>query len=400
MLQPRHDAVLIFSTFIQFDAGTFQSWVPQAVLRQRMQRQATTMPYSVPEWGIHWHQIWQTQPDDRWAREHLFAYLQEACYRAALNIRQRFNQSLPYTQADYFQLAIAETDKVLRGFMPSRNPNLEHYAVFKFGNLIKDGLVKTGLPEASIRSDWSLLQRSSAKRLKDALTTMGFSEGKQMAYLLAWDCFKQRSVPTSPKGDRQSSEPSAEEWHAIAQLYNREQRTQLAPPQVDCDAATLKQWLQDCIQALRSYLSPAMTSLDLPTIADVSFKEQVPSDALTPLESLSQAETAAESHSWQQQIDRLLTAAIAQADPETQDLLQMIYREALTQTEIAQRWQLSQATVSRRIKKLNQVKQAWLLEVGQWAATTLNNSLNPAVLTSMSQAFEEWLTHYYSQSEP
>jgi transcriptional regulator with XRE-family HTH domain len=76
----------------------------------------------------------------------------------------------------------------------------------------------------------------------------------------------------------------------------------------------------------------------------------------------------------------------------------MYYGEGLTQTEIAQKLQISQATVSRRLTKINKVKTQWLCNLGEWSKQTLNISITPDVLNNMSALLDEWLEHHYTQT--
>ncbi|NJN49436.1 MAG: MarR family transcriptional regulator [Alkalinema sp. RL_2_19] len=72
--------------------------------------------------------------------------------------------------------------------------------------------------------------------------------------------------------------------------------------------------------------------------------------------------------------------------------LTVIYREGLSQQELAKRLTLSQPTVSRRLKKA----EAALLEpIVAWIQSEMNEFPSPDVLTSISMTLRDWLPTYY-----
>jgi RNA polymerase sigma factor (sigma-70 family) len=341
-------------------------------------------------WSIYWHGFWKT---DRRARQHLYAYLQEAGYFAALKQHKQYEQSL-YSIAEYFQIAIAGVDKVLQGFQPDRNCNMQPFALMKFTNLIKDGLVREGLPEVQFRSDWSLLRQVSETRIRNALQAEARPLEQLQGILLAWDCYKQLYVPKQARANHQLAEP--ENWEAIAQQYNRQRITHPAAQPATHSAQSLKQQLQTLARSLRNYATLPTTALAWTDSEDLAVEEQIADLSETPLEQLIQLQ---ESEIWQARqkwFEQFLQTAIAQVDDQTQELLKMRYIEGLTQKEIGERLHLSQPTASRRIKQLQQVKRQWLLQMVEEAGQDLHISINTAVIDTMSQALEEWLTLFYS----
>ena len=194
---------------------------------------------------------------------------------------------------------------------------------------------------------------------------------------------------------RQIQRPEQVTWETITELYNSK-RHQLKPPGPECSAETLEKWLLFCARQGRSYLYPTITSLNAPKLGQESGEWQ---DDLsdTANESLlaaliSQEET--ETRQIQQtQINNILTTALAQIDPQAQMLMQLYYRQQLTQQQIARQLEVQQYTVSRRLAK---ARESLLLALTQWSQETLHISPSSNVVKHISTVLEEWLQTYYS----
>lgn len=392
--QNRQDIVDIFSTFIKFEATQFNRWVKDGALDRNMRDSLIVAPHECEsqQWVIHWYKEWQKQPRSL-ARSHLYAYLQESCYNAALKIKVRFTVS-EYGLPEYFQLAVLCADKVLQGFNPERNSNLGGYAYVKFQNLIKDGLVKEGLPDACIRSDWSLLQNSSEKRLKESLQQAGIDASRIEKYILVWSCFKTIYIPQKQKGNRQITAPDTATWDAIVELYH-----QTYQPQTPCNPDTANKWICNCIKAIRNYMAPKVSSLNTPISEEGhTLEDNLESDTATPFDQILNTELIQTQRALMTQVNDILSKGILNLDTELQNILAMYYGEGLTQTEIAKKLQMSQASISRRLTKINKFKTQSLCSLAQWSEQTLNISITSDVLNNMSVFLDEWLEHHYTQT--
>jgi RNA polymerase sigma factor (sigma-70 family) len=393
-LSKRQDIVEIFSTFVKFEATQYSQWVTDGSLDRNMRRTVSQAPLrqESQQWAIHWYKEWQSQQKSL-ARSHLYAYLQEPCYKAALKINERFTVS-KYSIPEYFQLAVMCTDKVLQGFNPDRSSNFEVYALIKFQNLIKDGLVKEGLPDACIRGDWSLLQNCSEKLLRKSLQQAGTDLNSIENYILVWQCFKTIYIPSQPKGNNHLNAPDAANWQAIAELYH-----QTYQPQTTCNPDTANKWMCNCIKAVRDYMAPAVSSLNTPISEEGNtLEENLQSQAPTPFEQILDNEQTELRRRLTSQINDILTQGITNLDAELQNILAMYYGEGLTQTEIAKKLEMSQASISRRLAKINKFKTQSLCSIAEWSQKTLNNSITPDVLENVSALIDEWLEHHYTQT--
>lgn len=388
-MRPRASLIDIFSTFLQFDADRLKGWICDRTLQRNMERTLKTLTSTAASesfWVLYWHKLWQQQPQTL-AYRHLVAYLQEAGYWASQKIFTNFANP-QYALSDYFQISMAQVEKVLKGFKPQQGVSLQRYASAVFYSAIKETLRQR--QEVDICTPWALLRKLSQKRLEESLRLAGLSEVAIAASVLAWNCFKTLYAPTQATGTRQLDSPDAETWQAIAILYNQE-RQNLPPASPD----TLEQWLLTCVKYARSYLYPTCHSLNaLKPEQDQEWLDELQAnehDSL--LNELIVAEETQTQFSQQTQINQVLTQALQNLDASAQLLLKLYYAGGLTQHQLAQQLEIKQYTVSRRLTK---IRSELLLVLSRWSQDTLHISLSSDVLKTMSVVLEEWLNAYYS----
>ena len=416
---PRQNIVEIFSTFIQFDYDRFGGWATDVRLRRSMKQCLDKVEEENSSiWALYWHQIWQKQPQGL-AKEHLTAYLQEVCFWSAVKTIQGFSSN-QYAVPDCFQMAIARSDKILKGFDRDRGFNLKSYASITFGNLIRELLRQK--KEIDICSDWSLLRKLSQKRMGEALANAGLDPKTSERYILAWNCLRTIYVPERASSTRKLPKPKPETWLAIAELYNRERLTQL-DSQDAATAESLEKWMLDCVKAARSYLFPNLTSIDKPkpgyeTGAIVDSLVGEVDDSL--LSDLIDKEEADKRSQQQTDINQFLSDCIKSLKPEEQKLLELYYSFGLSQAEIAKQLDTQQYSISR---KLSRARKTLLKALAQWSEqyparvrykradqttrtceglrlrslgqSTMHISLTSDILDNISALLEEWLADYY-----
>ena len=408
-MRPRHSLLELFSAFLEFDCDRFQGWATDPRLRRSMERAlARTAESSAAQdriahadrsegyWALYWHKVWQSSTDAipmaAIARGHLTAYIQEACYWVAQKTANSFS-NLHYGSADLFQMAIAQVDKVLKGFDAQQGFHLKSYASVTLNNLIRESLRQR--QAVDICTDWALLRKLSQKRLVEALQTVGLSSETIANYILAWTCFKTLYLPQQATGSRQLAKPEPATWEAIVQLYRQDshshQDRQISTEQIES-------WLATCAKAARAYLYPNLISINTPKPGRESgeFLDDLAETAQTEslLSELIMAEEIQERQDQRQQLSSLLVNAIQQLDPESQQLIQLYYQEGLTQQQMADRMQMKQYTVSRR---LTRVRESLLTILANWSQTTLHITPSSDLLTHTSTALEEWLQSHYAQ---
>jgi RNA polymerase sigma factor (sigma-70 family) len=389
-MQPRQNITDIFSTFVLFNADSFNSWGTDPKLRRSIKSclEKSSQPESDNFWAIYWHQVWQTQSSPV-AAAHLSAYLQEVCYWVSRKIALNFpSQS---SVADCFQIAISRISKILKRFDPQYSSNLKAYAELAFEGFIKDFLRLR--QETDICTDWGLLHKISRKRLIDALKNAGFNSQIIESYVLAWECFRELYTGNSTTV-RKLIKPDALMWKAITNLYNIQHLNQssLATPEI------LEKWLSSSAKAVRAFLYPNLVSVDAPRNEqdDGSLLDIIPTDIEKSLlnEIIAQEESAI-FQTQTKQLQIVIKQAINALDAQSQKLLQTYYSEKLTQQQIAQQLEIKQYQVSRR---LSSIKRQLLQSLAQWSNETLHISPTPNVLDAMSTSLEEWLKINYQST--
>lgn len=401
-MHSRQEIIEMFSTFLQFEADHFSRWVTDLRLRRSMRRQledyskrgATLIAESgslEQFWTRYWHHCWQTQ-ENALAEGHLTAYLQEPCYWVAQRIARMFTNT-QLGVSDYCQMAMAEVRTVLRGFKPDRGASLKTFASIAFPRLLKDQLRQR--QEANLCSSLGLLRRVSKKLLLEALRQVGLSPSTIAQYQLAWTCFNVLYVHPQT-GKNQLPPDDRALWLTITNLYNVERRKQLASSEADCSPETMERWLNQCATWVRAYLYPPVASLNVPK-AGLESSGEWQDDLVNPLQEslLIELITQEEQQTRQDQhfqLHSVIVTALEQLNAQSQELLRLYYQEGLSQQEMMQQLQMSQATVSRRLTK---AREALLLALIEWSQQTLNSSPTPSLIKDMSTALEEWLEVHY-----
>lgn len=382
-MRSRTTLLALFSTFICFADDRFERWLSDPRLVRSMRQQTAGVEASANEalWALYWYQQWPQHPQ---ATAHLCAYLQEPCYWAAERVARRF-VSTHYALSDGFQVAITHLDRILDRYSPAYGSSLKTYARTAFDNCIRDQLRQQ--QTVNICSDWGLLRKLSRKQLREALLAAGLTQVEP--FVLTWKCFNAVCIPDPSRPVRSLSTPTDTQLTQIADRYNQ-LRTQLSPVPASADVKQISIVLKQIVEAVRAYLTPAITSLQQ--------KEETGEPLLdlkgpTPLSLLIAKENYVEQQRRQQQIGQVLLDAIAQLDPPSQKLLKLYYQRDLTQKDIAQQLKIKQYQVSR---KLSRVRQILLLSIAKWSQETLHISPDPTVLATVSDTIHEWLTQHYA----
>lgn len=390
-MRPRQDTLETFSTFLQFEGDRATHWAIDARLRRSMQQCLQRTPQSSANfWALYWFKLWhESETPQAVPFGHLSAYLQETCYWTAQKTLLNF-AAVQYTLPDCFQVAIAKVEKVLQNFNPQQGFNLQNYASAIFSSAIRDTLRQR--QEVDISTNWALLRKVSQKRLTEALQNSGLSEETIAAYILAWNCFKSLYVPTQATGTRKLPRPDDETWSAIAALYNVDRRQISAP---EAEPAVLEKWLIACANAARNYLNPTLVSINTPKPGQETGEllDDVPeSPKESLLAELIAEEEVQERKDQQSEVNQVLKGAIADLDPELQAILQLYYAENCTQQQMAERLNIKQYTISRRLAK---ARELLVKKLAVWSQETLHISLTPALLQSMSTVLDDWLAQHY-----
>jgi RNA polymerase sigma factor (sigma-70 family) len=386
-MHPRQSIIEIFSTFVQFDADRFSRWATESRLRRSIQNCLNRTPQETSEhfWILYWYKFWLVPETTLLAKQHLAAYLQESCYWASQKTANSF-ASTQYKLSDCFQIAIAQVDKALKGFNPDRGFILKNYASALFSSAIRENLRQNR--EIDICTDWGLLRKITKKFLVESLQNAGLLLKDINTYVLAWNCFKSIYIPTQKGTSRQIPQPDNEIWEAIAKAYNSQSSQQV-------NSQTLEKWLLAAAKAARRYRYFTVDSLNIPKGENDSWEwlDNIPGTQQESLINEILAQEEEQTRNFQQtEINKVLVAAIAQLEPQAQEILQLYYAQELTQDKIAKQLQIQQYTVSRRLKK---AQETLLRSLANWSKDSLHISVTSDLLHSINTLMEEWLKNYY-----
>ncbi|MBD2388134.1 sigma-70 family RNA polymerase sigma factor [Cylindrospermum sp. FACHB-282] len=403
-MRPRQEIVATFSTFAKLENDKFSKWLTDVRLRRRMENCLQNSPDTehwaedgVAEyfWSLYWYKLWRLNSQlSNLAKQHLSAYLQETCYWAAGKILARFTIN-QYGLADYFQMGIAEVEKILEGYNPEKNSSLKTYASMAFPSRLKD-ILRQG-KEADVCTNWGLLRKVSKKLVLEALDNAGLSPTQILQYRLAWTCFRVLYLQSQPDGEQKQPEPNGQLWAAVANLYNSERHSQLNPPGSECSPEVIEERLTKTAIYLRTYLYPSVASINIYNQEEDTSQEFEIKDPLSEslIGQIIAQEEAEERKNKLSQINEVLESAFRQLETQSQTIFELYYQGGMTQQQIIQELKISQPTVSRRLLKGRDLLLAALLN---WSRQTENISVNANQIKDMSAALEEWLKINYAQS--
>ncbi len=394
-MRPRSTITEMFSTFVHFDNDSDAKWMTDSKLRRSIENcleKSPESPASDNFWSLYWYKILRDNAGIL-AFMHLSAYLQEPCYWSAKNILKIYNNP-QYQLADYFQMGIASVQKIFNGFKPEKNDNLKAYAAMAFPSLLKEILRQRR--DADICTNWSLLRKVTKKRFVEALIHAGLVPEEIARYKLVWKCFRKLYVQKHTGGTQRLPEPDRQMWSEIAHLYNRSRQSELLSPGAELNGETAERWLNNTAVWLRSYLYPAIDSLDVPKPGGDSGGNcdlpELRSESL--MTQMIAEENIRERQHQKAQVHDILLTALEKLSPEQQEILRFYYVHNMTQSEIAQKVDKKQVWVSRQLTK---AREFLLLELTKWVQESEKNQSGVNISSNLNQlkdgsvALEEWL---------
>ncbi|MEM1369226.1 MAG: sigma-70 family RNA polymerase sigma factor [Cyanobacteria bacterium P01_H01_bin.15] len=392
-MQPRQSLIEQFSSFVQFEGDHFHTWLKDSRLRRHVLALVAALDKASDSQLVatHYYAQWD-DAKNRQAFNHLAAYLQEACHWSAYKVTQHADGQL--NTAEAFQTAIANLERVLRGYNPKYGSVLSSCARSAFSNAIKDHLRQRR--KIDICSDWGLLRKVSKKRLLEALAQSGQSSTSQQPYVLAWQCFTELYTPTPGESAGRLAVPTSEGWAPIVAWYNQQVTKQkLVLP--TATEKTLLEQLKVCAQSIRRYLNPQAISLNQPKQDSGELQDDLAASGDSLMTEMIQAETVQARQTQQRALKEVLIASLGNLKPELQQILQLYYQEGLTQSQITKQLGQKQYTISRRLTK---ARERLFVDLGQWCDRTLHISLesNVTIHREMNSALEAWLEQHWRNS--
>jgi RNA polymerase sigma factor (sigma-70 family) len=398
-MQQRHSLIDQFSTFIHWEEDQFHHWQSIPRLQRNMQQYLDQDPSltSTQYWGIFWHKRWvghiaSGQTSNPY-RDHLYAYLQEPCYRAATDLRRNYQQRFELEISDYFGMGSSKFDKILAEFNPISNPNLAAHGFTRLKWRIIDELRKTD--QSAGHTPWSLLLEYSETPLKEALALAGVVAPLLDEYLMAWDCYCaiHKLAKIKHKGKIQS--PSEEQWEKITAGFVEVSLRFVEPWQI-------RKYVTHCAEALYQYLSPKPISLNQTVNEEGESELQdiviVEPTALERLEEKSEQDAVQiqlqKIYVWLEQELTTLDVKKHRLNPQIKTILELYYGRNLAQIPISQELNISQSAISRNLSKIQEILGDRFIV---WCPEHLGRSVEADKLR-LSSAIEQWLQHYYQRN--
>lgn len=375
-MKKRRDLVELFSTFLQIDDhydALGPCWEKSPRLASNMTKKIESEAIANEEF---WAQYWlkATLKDSQTkssAREHLSAYLEEACYWTALKIHQQL-AAYQLRRVDCFLMlreVAANPVKLFKNY-DYKSSSVKTYSQFPLKSAVLDQVRKGRELD---KYTWpALLRAVTKKRLKESLHKANIKEPEMSRCLLAWQCFRDKYVPIKAIGSKQLQPPDLNQMEAIANHYNQQYN-----PQESLSAQTIQKLLELCVQVIQDSSKTSFVSLE---------------DCLSePIyEDLIEEQDAVESE--YHQLDLVLSQAFAALPQEAQTLLNLWYGLGMTQSDLALVLGIAQQyQVSRTVGKH---KQFLLKALAEWSQKTWQITLNSQQLGEMAKQLDGWLEEH------
>ncbi|MEG4595373.1 sigma-70 family RNA polymerase sigma factor [Microcoleus sp. F8_C2] len=378
-MKRRRDIVELFSTFLQLDDhydALGPGWEKSHRLASNITKKIEIEAIANEDF---WAQYWlkATVKDSQRtssAREHLSAYLEEACYWTALKIYQQL-AAYQLRRVDCFLMlreVAANPVKLFKNY-DYKSSSIKTYAHFPLKSAVLDQVRKGRELD---KYTWpALLRAVTKKRLKESLYKANIKEPELSRYLLAWQCFRDKYIPTKAVGSKQLQPPDMKQMEAISVHYNQQRH----PKQPTASAQEIQKWLELCVQVIQDCAKTSFVSI-----------EDCTSEPAFISEDLIEEQDAVESE--YHQVNQVLLKAFAALPEEAQTLLKLWYGLGMTQSDLALALGIAQQyQVSRTVGKH---KQLLLKPLAEWSKQTLEITLNSQQLGEMGKQLDGWLEEH------
>lgn len=386
----------LFSTFIQFSGDRFGGWLTDFRLRRNIEKilqQEESRSINEKFLALHFYRQWLHCPNSL-ARNHLLAYLQEPCYLTALNVFRKFPH-LPYTLSDYFQICIANYEEILRYYKPAQGTSLVGFARVGFRTILNNSLRQKAA--ADICTDWALLRKTSKKRLIASLKEAGLDSLTIQQYCLLFSCFQRIYTSNDKKTSQKLTSPPPDVWEKIIAAYQQQLKNypQLSENTTQLEPEKCAKILKHCALLIRQYLYPKTVSLNAAINQEESGEllETIASEKSSPLQQIIDAEETAIRGRIYIDIQQILTESLRKLPSELSRILELYYRDNLTQKHIEQQTGIKQYNVSRKLAKAREIL---LKNLMAWVKDNLSIDTNIDDIKYLDTILEGWLIKHYN----
>jgi len=317
------------------------------------------------------------------SRDHLYAYLQESCYRVAAKLWSTYQYRRDQLLIDFFNQGVLCFQKLLASFNPILNPNLEAYASSFLKWRILDELRRQD--QSYGHTPWSVLLHSSEVRVRKALMAMGIHDKPLTCYLQAWECYVELYKPIKVKRGGKIQAPPPDFWVQITATYNA-----VMPDAQEVDA--IQHWVKTCGQAVFRYLAPTVISINHPLstegqqeLIDVIAAPDISISADSPHD---YGAIHTQILTWLRSEWQVLDLKKYRLNAHTKTIVQLYYGQGQEQQEISQQLGINQSTVSRTLNKVKTIVVDRFLE---WSQDNLHIPLQANDVESINEAVSQWL---------
>jgi RNA polymerase sigma factor (sigma-70 family) len=338
---------------------------------------------------------WEPETRVQKAWEHLTAYCEESCYRAAVQV-WKDDTSKSWEEYIFLSRCFMYEATKFRQILAKYNSNDSSINTYVTGVLIKN--IKDSAAVAKF-SKWRLLHKKSDKELKEALARTGRYEPEISRFLLARKYFKQvyqmNKIQNPAKITGQKwQEPDSTDFAEAANYYNAQILLPCAPHEVavagNITGEQLKVSMEICIAALQNYPKSITPRFSLEALTETGRQvekneslEILSQDSLTSEEVEDSLENQGRIV---KQIEPALQEQLLSLKVEQKEILLLYYGLELNQKQIADRFQVTQGAIAHRLKtiEIKLLKTLYRLSkppqwVSQYVAVWLNRNYQAPV---------------------
>ena len=394
-----------FSTFILWENDAFLQWGLDRHLQHHMDQHFQLDPSLTASqyWGIYWHQRFQgaTSVDQaEFPRNHLYAYLQEPCYRAASKLFTTYQGRSQFTRSQLFSHGVSRFDTLIAKYNPRLNSNLVAHAhsflKWRMLDLIreKDKILGQTL--------WGLLLHINENRLQKALVGLGFTEERVDCHLWAWECYVAIYKPVKKEKRVQGGKviaPTPEIWSQIAAVYGGlKPGSQESHDSNEVHKLSIQQMLETCGQAIYQAHEGVEVSLNqLNSEGGAEFIEIIPAvEADAPDSLRDYAAIQTQILNWLQVEWQTLDLKKYRCNAQARTMVDLYYGQGVEQKDISRQLGVDQSTISRNLNKVTTILADRFLA---WAQVKLHIPLTADDIETVNDAVKVWIRSIY-QTQP
>ncbi len=298
---------------------------------------------------------WEPENRVQKAWEHLTLYCEESCYWASFQIWKN-DKSKSWEEYIFicrcFIYELNQFQEVLTKY------NFTSYSLVTYIKKVLVNVIKKRGFVAKY-SKWRLLQQKSDKELREALIRDGREQAEICKMFFARKYFKQVyqinkiQNPHKHIGEKWQ-EPDNDDFAEAAKFYNTEKLLDNAPHEVSIGANItgdkLKLWMEICIAALLKYPNSITPYFSLERLQEQGYTVDTENNFLsTPYEL---EDSFDKQLGLLDKIEPALQEEFFQLKPEQQKLLLIYYGLELKQSQIAERYEVTQGAIARRLQTI------------------------------------------------